>query len=82
MTFNNLREVSIISNDGLKLETVNNFNFIGSWVNTTAQDIKERKASAWRACNKLSIIWKSTLGVSRNDCSWQQLTPAVPALWK
>ena len=28
---------------------------------STEKDIKFRKASAWRACNKLSKIWKSSL---------------------
>ena len=27
----------------------------------TARDIKQRKAAAWRACSKLSKIWKSSL---------------------
>ena len=28
---------------------------------STSKDIKARKASAWRACNKLGKIWKSLL---------------------
>ena len=40
------------------------FKYLGSWVQSTGQDIKVRKAMAWKACNKLTKIWKSIL--SRN----------------
>ena len=54
--------------------------YLGSWVNTTALDIKQMK-SAWRTRNKLSRILKSTLsvyqGTTGHGNSW-----ALPALWK
>ena len=58
-----LQSVGIHTVDGSCLE-VKDFKYLGSWVRSTEQDIKIRKAMAWKACNKLTKIWKSTL--SRN----------------
>ena len=60
MTFNQ-PDVEIRTVDGSSLEEVNDFKYLGSWVRSTEQDIRVRKALAWKACNKLSKIWKSTL---------------------
>ena len=43
------------------LEEVNDFKYLGSWVNSTKHDIKARKALAWRALNSMSKVWKSDL---------------------
>ena len=45
-------------NDGYKLEEVQDFKYLGAWMESTAKDIKQRKAAAWRACSKMSKIWK------------------------
>ena len=60
MTFNQ-PDVEIRTVDGSSLEEVNDFKYLGSWVQSTEQDIRVRKALAWKACNKLSKIWKYTL---------------------
>ena len=64
MVYNQPTRVKIHTVDGSCLEEVKDFKYLGSWVQSTEQDIKVRKAMAWKACNKLTKIWKSTL--SRN----------------
>ena len=64
MVYNQPTCVEMHTVDGSCLEEVKDFKYLGSWVHSTEQDIKVRKATAWKVCNKLSKIWKSTL--SRN----------------
>ena len=61
MTYNQSTCVDIQTVDGNPLEEVKDFKYLGSWVRSTEQDIKVRKAMAWKACNKLTKIWKSSL---------------------
>ena len=49
---------------GDKIKVVNDFKYLGSYVDDSEKDIKCRKAQAFVACNKLSKIWNSNL--SRN----------------
>ena len=63
MSFNQSRMSSLQTNDGTKLEGVKDFRYLGAWMESTAKDIKQRKAAAWRACSKLSKIWKSSLPI-------------------
>ena len=37
------------------------FNYLGSWVDSKERDISSRKAKAWQALNKMDNIWKSKL---------------------
>ena len=64
IVYNQPTQVEIHTVDGSCLEEVKDFKYLGSWVQSTEQDIKVRKAMVWKACNKLTKIWKSTL--SRN----------------
>ena len=61
MLFNQNRKSNLQTNDGSELEQVKDFKYLGAWMESTAKDIKQRKAAAWRACSKLSKIWKSSL---------------------
>ena len=54
-------EINLKTTDGTSIEVVDDFKYLSSWVNSTEQDIKMRKALAWKACNKMSSIWKTTL---------------------
>ena len=40
---------------------VNDFKYLGSWVDTSEKDIKVRKALAWKALNGMTSVWKSNL---------------------
>ena len=61
MAFNQPTCVEIKTVEGSPLEEVNDFKYLGSWVKSTEQDIKVKKALTWKACNKLTKIWNSTL---------------------
>ena len=61
MTYNQGKDTNITAGDGSKLEQVHEFQYLGAWIDNTKADIKIRKALAWKACNKLAKIWKSTV---------------------
>ena len=61
MVYNHNDEINIRTRDGTRLEVVNDFKYLGSWMESSKKDIQTRKALAWQACNKLNKIWKSTL---------------------
>ncbi len=64
MAYNQEKDTKITARDGSKLEQVHDFQYLGARVDNTETDIKIRKALAWKACNKLTKIWKSTLSRS------------------
>ena len=43
------------------LKEVEDFKYLGSWVNSTEKDLKVRKALAWRALNGMTCVWTSNL---------------------
>ena len=45
------------TNDDFELEKVDDFNYLGSWVDGTDKDIKIRKAQAWQVLNKMNCMW-------------------------
>ena len=61
MSYNQSKTVSLNTSDGTKLEEVEDFKYLGALMSSTAKDVRQRKAAAWRACNKLNKIWKSSL---------------------
>ena len=44
-----------------ELKSVDDFKYLGSWVKSSEQDVKVRKALAWKALNKKKSVWKSNL---------------------
>ena len=54
MTFNRPKQPEIRTNDGSKLELVDDFTYLGSQINSTIADAKKRIGFAWTACNSLS----------------------------
>ena len=46
---------------GTVLKEVEDFKYLGSWVNSTEKDLKVRKALAWRALNGMTCVWNSNL---------------------
>ena len=61
MAYNHDEEIKIMTRDGSQLEVVQDFKYLGSWIDSTEKDIKIRKAEAWKALNKLNKMWKSDL---------------------
>lgn len=43
------------------LKEVRDFKHLGSWVNSTEQDLKVRKVLAWKALNGMASVWHSNL---------------------
>ena len=50
---------NIITLDGASLRLVDKFTYLGSSVSSTENDIDTRLTKAWRAIDRISIIWKS-----------------------
>ena len=62
MIFNqDSREVKSLGNN--KLKCVDDFVYLGSWINSCKKDVDVRINKAWAALRKLEPIWKSTLPV-------------------
>ena len=59
MCFNQTSNISTQGGSSLKL--VDKFTYLGSSVSSTEKDIDTRLTKAWKAIDKLSIIWKSDL---------------------
>ena len=60
MAYNAKEDVVLTTQSGSCLEHVQDFQYLGSWVDKSDKDLKVRKALAWKACNKMSMLWKST----------------------
>ena len=43
------------------MENVTDFKYLGSWVNSATQDVKTRKALAWKALNDMKMVWRSNI---------------------
>ena len=59
MCFNQRGNISSLKGAPLKL--VDKFNYLGSSVSSTENDINTLLAKAWAAIDRLSVIWKSDL---------------------
>ena len=55
------KKVPLMTTEGIALKEVNDFKYLGSWVNSSEQDLKVRKALAWKALNGMASVWKSNL---------------------
>ena len=57
-------ERTITAQNGSDPEKLNDFNYLGSKIISSKNDIQVRIGSAWSALNKLTPIWKENLDVS------------------
>ena len=60
-SFNQAQDSVLKTVNSENIKKVDNFKYLGAWIDDTANDVKVRKALAWKACNKLNKIWKSSL---------------------
>ena len=60
---NNIEEQAgdLLSRSGGIIENVEDFIYLGSWIDGTERDIKVRKGKAWAALHQLRNIWNSKL---------------------
>ena len=59
--YNIHHEAPLQTSEGKTLSEVNDFKYLGAWVDSTGKDIKIRKALAWRALNGMRTIWRSSM---------------------
>ena len=59
----NINPAPKIMLDGTALVVVNDFQYLGAWVNDTLKDFKHRRAKAWTAFWKLKKIWDSNADI-------------------
>ena len=60
MSSNNDQHFNIKTIDETILKRVDDFKYLGSWVDSSEKDVKIRKPRAWRTCHQMRNIWKST----------------------
>ena len=61
MHFNLEGVTTIKAKNGEEIKTVDNFKYLGLWLESSAKDFEVRKALAWSACHRLRRTWKSNL---------------------
>ena len=61
MSFNQVQVTVLKTVNKENIKKVDNFNYLGAWIDDTANDVKVRKVLALKSCNKLNKIWKSSL---------------------
>ena len=54
-------QMDVMSRDSYKAKVVDNFKYLGGWMNSSEKDFEVRKAQRWSACHKLKKIWSSNL---------------------
>ena len=61
MSFNQVQDTALKTVNNENVKKVDNFKYLGAWIDDTANDVTVRKALAWKSCNKLNKIWESSL---------------------
>ena len=61
MSYNNNQQYDIKTIDGTDLNRVEDFKYLGAWVDSSEKDVKIIKAQAWRTCHQIRNIWYSKL---------------------
>ena len=61
MSFTQVQDTVLKTVNKENIKKVYNFEYIGAWIDDNANDVKVKKALAWKSCNKSNIIWKSSL---------------------
>ena len=61
MSFTQVQDTVLKTVNKENINKVYNFEYIGAWIDDNANDVKVKKALAWKSCNKLNKIWKSSL---------------------
>ena len=64
MIFDQNAATNLVASGGEEIKVVDDFKYLGSYVNSSSNDIKIRKALAWSACHKMTKFWRSSLSRS------------------
>ena len=61
MSFIQVQDTVLKTVNNENIKKVDNFKYLGAWIDDTANDVKVRKALVLKSCNKLNKFWKSSL---------------------
>ena len=61
MSYNNNQQFNIKTIDGTDLKRVEDFKYLGAWVDSSEKYVKIRNAQSWRTCHQMRNIWNSKL---------------------
>ena len=61
MSYNTNQQFEIKSIDRSNLKRVEDFKYLGAWIDRIVKDLKISKALTWRTFRQMRNIWKSTL---------------------
>ena len=75
MCYNQTGDISTL--DGTSLKLVDKFTYLGSGVSSNEKDIDTRLTKAWKAIDRLSIIWKSDLTDKRKRSFFQAAVVSI-----
>ena len=64
MAYNTDCQTPLSTSTGDQLKQVKDFKYLGARMESTERDIRERKALAWRALNRMNKIWDSNFSKS------------------
>ena len=59
--YNTIQQFEIKAIDVSNLKRFEDFKYLGAWIDNSENDLKIRKALAWRTCHQMRNIWKSTI---------------------
>ena len=62
----NINPINKIMLDGTALKVVDDFQYLGAWINDSTKDFQYRGAKAWTAFWKLKKIWESNADMKLN----------------
>ena len=71
----------LVTLGGNKLKKVDNFKYIGSWIQSSDKDMNIRIGQAWSAPNKMMKVWKSNLKKSSQNRFLSGHSRKCTALW-
>ena len=61
ITYNVPDHVPLTTLEGRPLKEVNDFKYLGSWVDSSEHDVCVRKALAWKALHGMKTVWSSNM---------------------
>ena len=61
ININQKNKGQIKSNSVNPIKQINDFKYMGSYIDLTEQDMNIKIAKAWSALNSMNVIWKSSL---------------------
>lgn len=57
----NQPEGDLVTLEGNKLKQIDNFKYLGLWIQSSEKEMNVGIGQAWSACNKMMNVWKLNL---------------------